>query len=62
MSEEERRAWNAVLKGGFVLLVAGSAALIAVQGGATPVEIGGVALFGAIFGVLLLWYLAWMRP
>lgn len=60
MSDEERQAWMAVLKGGFIMLVAGSAALIAVQGGAELLEIAGVTLFGAVFGALLLWYLTRM--
>jgi len=59
-SEAERRAWSIVFRVGFVLLIAGSAALIAVQGGASPVEIGAVALFGAAFGAVLLRYVVWL--
>ncbi len=58
ISEEERRNWNAAIKGVFVALVAVSAALIGVQGGADLAVIGGLVLAGAAFGVGLVWYLS----
>jgi hypothetical protein len=60
VSEDERRYWSTVLKYGFVGVVAMSAALIAVQGGGTALQVGVVAVAGAAFGVLLLRYFSWM--
>lgn len=56
----ERRYWRRVLGAGFVGVVALSATLIAVQGGASLAETGLVALVGAGVGLLLVRYLAWM--
>lgn len=59
VSEEERESWNAVFKFGFVFVVAGSSGLIALQGGASLVEIALLVGVGAAFGWLLLRYLLW---
>ena len=58
-TESERAAGSLYMQAGFVLLVAGSAGLIALQGDASLVEVGLVALLGAAFGAVLLYYLVW---
>jgi hypothetical protein len=58
ISEEERRAWNRVLGVGFVVVVAGSAALSAVAGGATLAETALVTGVGLTMGTGLAWYLS----
>lgn len=57
ISDEERRFATRQLMVGFVLLVAVSAGLIALQGGATLVEVGIVTAIGVVVGVVLLWIL-----
>ena len=59
ITDEERESWNTVFKLGFILIVSGSATLIALQGNATPLQLGLVAVVGALFGWLLLRYLLW---
>ena len=58
ITEAERRAWNLVIAVGFVGVVAGSAGLMALAGGATLVETGAVAVVGLLTGLGLLWYLS----
>lgn len=58
ISEEERRAWNRVLGLGFVMVVAGSAALSALAGDATLVEAALVTGVGLTMGTALVWYLS----
>lgn len=59
ITDAERDYWNSLFKAGFVLIVAGSASLIALQGNATLLQLGLVAVVGALFGYLLLRYLLW---
>lgn len=59
ITEAERRTWNRLLKVGFVLLVAGSAMLVALAGGATPPEIALIGAMSLLFAVILLRYLLW---
>lgn len=59
-TDEERRVANLQLKAGFVVLVAVSGALVAVQGEGTPAQVGGAALGGGVVGVLLVRFLARM--
>ncbi|WP_424006180.1 hypothetical protein [Haloferax denitrificans] len=62
MSDEETRLANNRLKIGFTLLVGVSAALVAMQAGATLLQ-GAIALVaGLVIGGLLTWYLKrWSR-
>ena len=62
LSEDERRQrWN-LLKAAFVLLVGGSAAMIAVQAGADSVSIAAVSLAGLLLGTVLIYYLSSIAP
>ncbi|ADE02610.1 MULTISPECIES: hypothetical protein [Haloferax] len=62
MSDEETRLANNRLKIGFILLVGASAALVAVQAGATLVQAAVALLCGVVIGGLLTWYLRrWSR-
>jgi membrane protein implicated in regulation of membrane protease activity len=54
----ERRAWNRLIASAFVLVVGASAAMIAVAGGATPVETAVVAVAGLATGGILAYYLS----
>lgn len=56
-TEAEREALSRRLQVGFVVLVAASGALVAVQAGADPVLIGVGGLAGGIVGAVLAWYL-----
>jgi membrane protein YqaA with SNARE-associated domain len=57
MSDAERDAGNRKIKAGFLLLVAVSPPLIALQWGATPVELLAALGAGIVLGALLVWYL-----
>ncbi|MGM0592045.1 MAG: hypothetical protein ACQETI_10545 [Halobacteriota archaeon] len=58
LDEDERRLANTRLKAGFVVLVGGSAGLIAIQGGATLVDVAVVTLAGLVIGLLLMLFLS----
>ncbi|MEZ3144512.1 hypothetical protein [Halobaculum sp. MBLA0143] len=51
----ERDAARTRMKVGFVALVAGSGGLVAVRAGATPVQLVGAVVAGALVGGVLLW-------
>lgn len=53
MSDTERRSLTARLKVFFVLLIGLSAGLMGLSGGGTLVESGLLALFGLLFGAVL---------
>ncbi|MDZ5810465.1 hypothetical protein U4E84_03745 [Halorubrum sp. AD140] len=57
MSEAERDAGNRKVKAGFVLLVAVSPPLIALQWNPTPVELLVALGVGLLLGLLVVWYL-----
>jgi len=57
MSERDRDAGNRKIKVGFVLLVAVSPPLIALQWDPTPLELLGALGAGVILGLLVVWYL-----
>jgi membrane protein YqaA with SNARE-associated domain len=57
MSDEERDAGNRKIQVGFLLLVAVSPPLIALQWGATPVQLLAALGAGLVLGALLVWYL-----
>jgi hypothetical protein len=57
MSDEERTAASTRLKVGFVLLVAVSGALVALQAGGTPLYIGGGFVGGLALGAGLVYFL-----
>ena len=57
MSDAERDAGNRKVKIGFLLLVAVSPPLIALQWGATPLELLVALGVGVVLGALLVWYL-----
>ncbi|SFR54934.1 hypothetical protein SAMN04487947_2176 [Halogeometricum rufum] len=57
MSDEERTAASTRLKVGFVLLVAASGALVALQAGGTPLYIGAGFVGGLVLGGALLYFL-----
>lgn len=57
---EERQAQRRLVYGSFVLVVGGSAGLIALQADASLLEIGVVVLVGLAVGFLLTWYLVSM--
>ncbi|ELZ99276.1 hypothetical protein [Haloferax sulfurifontis] len=62
MSDEETRLANNRLKIGFILLVGVSAALVAVQAGATLLQSAIALVAGLVIGGLLTWYLKrWSR-
>ncbi|EMA04799.1 hypothetical protein [Haloferax denitrificans] len=62
MSDEETRLANNRLKIGFTLLVGVSAALVAVQAGATLPQSAIALVAGLVIGGLLTWYLKrWSR-
>ena len=56
LTEEETEAANTRLKVGFVLLVAGSMVLMALQGDLTALQLLGVFVIGVVVGLALLWY------
>lgn len=58
MSEAEREAGNRKVKAGFLLLVAASPPLIALQWGATPMQLLAALAVGVVLGVALVWYLS----
>lgn len=57
MSEAERDAGNRKIKVGFLLLVAVSPPLIALQWDPTPIELLAALVGGFVLGALLVWYL-----
>ncbi|MFC6772181.1 hypothetical protein ACFQDD_11760, partial [Halorubrum pallidum] len=57
MSDAERDAGNRKIKAGFLLLVAVSPPLIALQWGATPIQLLAALAAGAVLGLALVWYL-----
>lgn len=62
LSDEERQQRRNRLKAAFVLLVGGSAGMIAVQGGADPISIAVVTLAGLLLGTVLIYYLSSIAP
>lgn len=56
ISEAERRAWNLVIAVLFVAVVAGSAGMMALAGGATLLETAAVTSLGFVTGLGLTWY------
>ena len=56
LSETEKKSANTRLKIGFVLLVAGSMSLMALQIDPTPVQLAAVFAIGVGIGVALLWF------
>ncbi|ERH01165.1 MAG: hypothetical protein J07HN6_02798 [Halonotius sp. J07HN6] len=56
LSDDERETANARLKIGFVVLVAGSMSLMALQTDPTPVQLAAVFAIGIGIGVALLWF------
>jgi ABC-type transport system involved in cytochrome c biogenesis permease component len=57
LSDEERTLANARLKLGFVLLVAASAGLVALQVGGSPLQLGAAVGAGLALGLALLAFL-----
>lgn len=57
MSDAERDAGNRKIKVGFLLLVAVSPPLIALQWNPTPLELFAALGAGVLLGALLVWYL-----
>ncbi|WP_280587126.1 hypothetical protein [Halorubrum sp. Boch-26] len=57
MSDAERDAGNRKIKAGFLLLVAVSPPLIALQWNPTPLELLAAVGVGLLLGLLLVWYL-----
>jgi ammonia channel protein AmtB len=62
ISDEEKERKRKRLMAGFVLLVGGSAGMIAVQGGAGPVSVAAVTVAGLLLGVVLVYYLSSIAP
>ena len=58
MSDAEREAGNRKIKAGFLLLVAVSPPLIALQWGATPMQLAVALAVGVVLGLALVWYLS----
>ena len=56
LSDDEKDTANARLKIGFVVLVAGSMSLMALQIDPTPVQLAAVFVIGVGIGVALLWF------
>ena len=56
LSDDEKDTANARLKIGFVVLVAGSMSLMALQIDPTPVQLAAVFAIGIGIGVALLWF------
>lgn len=56
LTDDEKETANTRLKIGFVLLVAGSMALMALQADPTRLELVTVFGVGLVVGVVLLWY------
>ncbi len=56
LTDGEKRTANTRLKIGFVLLVAGSMVLMALQADLTLLELGGIFTVGVGVGTVLLWY------
>lgn len=61
LTDEKRRLWNRLLGALFVLIVGGSAGLMALEGGGSPLEVAGVSVVGILFGAGLAWYLVSLR-
>jgi lysozyme family protein len=62
LTDEERDAANTRLKVGFVLLVAASGLLVALQAGGSPAQLVGGLAGGLAVGLVLLWFLVrWGR-
>lgn len=59
MTDEERQVGSRKIYAGFVLMIGFSAGLMALQGGASPLEAGVVTAIGLAIGTALLWYLRW---
>jgi lysozyme family protein len=57
LTDDERDAANTRLKIGFVLLVAASGGMVALQTGGTPVQLVGGIVGGTVVGLVLLWFL-----
>ncbi|MEM4780013.1 MAG: hypothetical protein QXG03_00380 [Halalkalicoccus sp.] len=57
MTEEERRAGSQRLAVGFIALVGVSAGIMALSGGATPVQAAAVTGAGLALGGALIWWL-----
>ncbi|GAB7009486.1 hypothetical protein [Halorubrum trueperi] len=57
VSDEERDSGNRKIKVGFLLLVAVSPPLIALQWDPTPIELLAALASGVLLGLLLVWYL-----
>jgi lysozyme family protein len=57
LTDDERDAANTRLKIGFVLLVAASGGMVALQTGGTPVQLVGGTVGGTVVGLVLLWFL-----
>ncbi|WP_135534270.1 hypothetical protein [Halostella pelagica] len=62
LSDEEREQKRKRLMAGFVLLVGGSAGMIAVQGGADLGSVAAVTVAGLLLGLVLVYYLATIAP
>lgn len=62
LSEEDKEASRTRLKAGFVLLVGGSAGMIAVQGNASLPSILAVVAAGIVLGLALVYYLSAIAP
>jgi hypothetical protein len=60
VDETTRHRFAVFVRVGFVALVGLSAAMIGVHGGASPAEVGLVALVGAAFGALVLYVMRWV--
>ncbi|WP_313695831.1 hypothetical protein [Halorarum halobium] len=56
MTEEDRRLASRRLKGGFVLLVGASAALVSLQADASLVQTAVAVVVALVVGVALLWF------
>ncbi|ELZ94197.1 hypothetical protein C440_11268 [Haloferax mucosum ATCC BAA-1512] len=62
LSDDETELASNRLRAFFILLIGFSAALIAVQAGATLLQTGIVLVVGVVLGALLMWYLSrWSR-
>jgi hypothetical protein len=62
LTDEERDAANMRLKVGFVLLVAASGGMVALQAGGSLVQLVGGIAGGTAVGLVLLWFmLRWGR-
>ncbi len=60
ITDDERRIANTRIQVGFVVLVGLSGGLVAIQAGATPLQIGAAVVGGLVLGgVLLFWLRRW---